>query len=106
MSELPRVSEQLEYLVNTDEVFGQLRGRVKALEYRMKVAEAVGYMESEGTQEMRKAQARCSDKYKAMLDEYQQACIEMHTIEARRNTAALQIEVWRSQQANRRSGNI
>ncbi len=35
-----RVSESLQYLANTDDDFGKLKGVMKGLEYRLKVCKA------------------------------------------------------------------
>lgn len=106
MSDLPKVSEQLEYLVSTDELYGFARGKIKALEHLLKVEKSVQFLEAEGPVAEREAKAMASDRYKALVDEFKQTVIDAETIGARRKTAELQIEVWRTQQANRRQGNI
>lgn len=101
-----KVSEALELLADTDESYGQLRGRCSALEYQIKVAEALGYLGSTGTQGEKQACARTTQGYKDKINEYREAKIEMETLAAKRKTAELHIEVWRSQNANKRHGNI
>lgn len=101
-----RVSEALDYLVNSDEDFGRLRGTCAAMEYQIKTAEALGYLDASGTVGEKQATARTSDMYRDKIREYKDAKIEMETIAAKRKTCELTIEVWRSQNANKRQGNI
>lgn len=101
-----KISEALEYLAGTDETYGWQRGHVAGLEYRIKSIEATGYLNSDGTQEQRKAMARTDQAYLEMINEYENAKIDLEVIAAKRKTAELHIEVWRTQQANKRQGNI
>lgn len=101
-----KVSEALDYMVSTDAEYGALRGLVDGLEYRLKIAEAQGYLQSDGTQEQRKAEARNTAQYKLLAEELENSKIDFHVVGAKRKTAELHIEVWRTQQANKRQGNI
>ena len=101
-----RVTEALEYLAETDEKYGRLKGSTAALEYIIKVAEAEGFIEADGPQGERQAKARSSEKYKKAVEDYRDVRTDMEIIGAKRKTAELTIEVWRSQNANRRQGNI
>lgn len=102
------VMKALDYLQSTDEQYGDLKGRVKALEYRMKVAKAMSFLETEGkgTIAEREAMSLVSDEYRHKIDELENTAVELETISAKRKRAELTIEVWRSQNANRRQGNI
>ena len=93
-------------MVETDAIYGALKGLVDGLSYRLKIAEAQGYLNAEGTQEQRKATARTTKQYKLLAEELENSEIEFHTVGAKRKTCELHIEVWRSQNANRRQGNI
>lgn len=93
-------------MLNTDAEYGALKGLVDGLTYRLKVIEAQGYLDAEGTQEQRKAAARTTAQYKLLAEELENSEIEFHVIGAKRKTCELHIEVWRSQNANRRQGNI
>ena len=100
------VTESLEYLLETDDEYGRLRGEYDALDYLIKVAEATGYREASGTQEHRKAYGRTADRYVELVERFKQVATEYHTVGAKRKTCELVIEVWRSQNANRRVGNV
>lgn len=101
------VSESLQYLANTDDDFGKLKGVMKGLEYRLKVCKAQEFLKQEaGSAAEREQRAYASDAYRALVKEYEDAVIDYETVAARRETRILTIEVWRSQNANRRQGNI
>ena len=99
-------SDALEYLLETDERFGQLRGVLAGLEHRLKTCEAIGYLQASGSAETRKAIARQTTEYRELAGEIEDITAELHTIAAKRKTRELVIEVWRSQNANKRAGNI
>jgi hypothetical protein len=101
-----KISTALQLLVDTDEICGRLKGSCDALEYQIKVMEATGYLEASGTQDERKSRARTTEAYIALTRDYGSARIDYEIIAAKRKTAELTIEVWRSVNANRRRGNI
>lgn len=104
---LIRVSDCLHYLAETDEAFGQLKGVMKALEYRLKVCKAQEFLKSQASAAgVKEQEAYASDAYQSLVKEYEEAVIDYETVAAKRETRALTIEVWRSQNANRRQGNI
>jgi hypothetical protein len=39
------VTESIQYLAETDDAFGQMKGRMKGLEYRLKVCKAQEFFE-------------------------------------------------------------
>lgn len=101
-----KVTDCLDYLLSTDEEYGALKGKVKALEHRLKVAKSEAYLEATGDQKKREADAYTSAVYRQKLEEYENATIDMETIAAKRKSRELVIEVWRSTNANRRAGNV
>lgn len=101
-----KVSECLQYLAETDDEYGQLKGCVAGLEYLIKVAESEGFLAAQGTVGECQAKARSSEKYKSAVENYTDAKIEMETIAAKRKTAELTIDVYRTQQASKRQGII
>ena len=103
-----KMERALGYLAETDRPFGELRARIDGLDYQIKVAEAQAYLDNvgQGTQEHIKALARTSDSYKNLVKEYVDTKLEYEVIAARRKTAELIIETWRSINANQRRGNI
>lgn len=92
----------LRYLASTDEQLGELVGQVKGLEHRMKTEKAIAFLQHSGTVAEREAAALTGIEYLAMVDKYETAVTEMEIIRAKRKTRELGIEVWRSQNSNRR----
>ena len=96
------VAKALHYLALTDEQFAKEIGRVKALEFEIKTIKAVAFLKAEGTMAEKEASA-CSDTgYQAWVEDYENAVVSRETTAAKRERAALTIEVWRSLNANRR----
>jgi hypothetical protein len=101
------VTESIQYLAETDDAFGQMKGRMKGLEYRLKVCKAQEFLKSSASSAgVKEQEAYASDAYQALVKEYEDAVIDYETVAARRETRVLTIEVWRSQNANKRQGNI
>lgn len=97
-----RVEKCLNYLAETDESFANLKASVGALEHGIKIAEAIGFLDAEGTQETRKAEARASSGYEKAVESWENAKADFHLLENKRNRAFVEIEVWRSVNASRR----
>ena len=104
MIERDDVSKALKYLAETDQPCAQAKGRVKALEYRLKVEKAREMLTATGTMAEKEATALISQGYTDLVDEYESAVIEFETIAAKRERAVLTIDIWRSENANRRVG--
>ena len=93
--------------MKTDDLHGRLKGSIKGYEHRLKALKASLKRQSALTSDCaREDEALAHPDYQALLKEYEGMCIDFHTIDARRQTWALTIEVWRSQNANKRQGNI
>ncbi len=101
-AEEKNVESALNYLATTDDEFGRLKGHIRALEYRLKVEEAKGFLSSQGSVEKRKSDARISEEYVAMIDDYETSSCEYLTIGAKRTRAELTIAVWQTDSANHR----
>lgn len=97
-----RVEKCLHYLADTDEHFANVKASVGALEHAIKIAEAHGFLLSDGPQEQRRAAARSAPEYKNAIDSWENAKADYHLLEAKRNRAITEIEVWRSLNASRR----
>ena len=105
---MKKVSECLDYLVETDDEYGRLKGELKGLEHRLKATKGVAFIEAkgQGNNEERKAVVESCGDVMTMVEILENKYIEMETIAAKRKTCELIIEVWRSQNANKRVGNI
>lgn len=96
----------LTYLAETDEAYAQARAAVKAAEYTLKVVKAKEYLAHTGTQAEREQVAYASEDYQKVLEDLRDVTREAETMAAKRKTAELAIEVFRSLNANQRRGNI
>lgn len=101
------VSECLQNLALSDADYGRLKGRVKWLENRLKIQKSIGVLEADAKSTIQKEHmSYASKEYQDLNDTYRDAVVEMETLGARRKSWELTIEVWRSQNANKRKGNI
>lgn len=102
----PQVSEALTYLSETDESCAKAKAYYMGLDERSKTIKAVEYLRTVGTVGQREAEAYSSVAYEQHLTELQDANADYETMRNKRLTAELRIEVWRSENANRRKGNL
>ena len=100
------VEAAVHHYVETDDPAALAKGEVKSCEIKCKRVRARVYLGSEGTVEERKARAEVDDDTVLADKEYVLAIISNERYRAGRESAGLTIEVWRSQGANRRQGNI
>jgi hypothetical protein len=91
------VEKALEYLRDSSKEYGKWKSRVEALDYRIKTAEGIAYLEAEGTQEHRKSQARCSEEYLKLVDEFEEAVYHATTIASYRKAAELKCSVFQTE---------
>lgn len=103
-----KMEECLAYMAKTDVQHAMLRALVDDYEYRIKMAEARVARESKdkGTQDYIKSLTRTDPEYIKLVDELYETNMNYQIISAKRKTAELIIEVWRSLNANSRRGNI
>jgi hypothetical protein len=109
MIELERRDKALQYLIDTDEPAAKARAYLLGLEKSEKTIIAVEILDKKGTPGTvpeKDAMARTSHEYKAWKEDYEDAVLDMELYRNRRHTAELIIELWRSEGANRRQGNI
>lgn len=85
---------------------GALRGQIAYLEHAIKIALAQAFLDAEGTVAEREARSRLNALYQEKVEEYQNATADLGTLETYLKAAELKIEVWRTQNANQRRGNI
>lgn len=100
------MEKALNYLAQTDERVGSLKANVARTEYLAKLKESGHFLQAEGNIEERKASARVTVEVQSEWDLHFKAIAEYEKIRARRERAIIVCELWRSINANRRSGNI
>jgi hypothetical protein len=85
---------------------GQLRGQKEYLLHRIKIERSQHFLDSEGTVAERESEAWVCGTVVRLCDEYRDCITELETLMTRVKAAELTVEVWRSQNANQRRGNI
>lgn len=101
-----QLERAMEYLAQTDEPYAELRADVLRTEHLAKVAESLAFQLATGNVEERKAEARTTDTVRAAWEKHFAAVKAFELVRARRERAGLVVEVWRSENANRRHGQV
>ncbi len=98
------VEQALHFISENAATHAAAKGRIKGLEHRFKVAEAQGFKDATGSAEARKMEARLTPAYTALVQEHDGAWYEFQKLETDLEYARLVIDVWRTEQANKRGG--
>lgn len=101
-----RLERALKYLAQTDETCASAKAEVERCAYRCKHARALEFQGADGSVEARKSSAETSQTVQTAEDNRIQAIITFEKLKAKRETESLVIDVWRSLNASRRTGNI
>lgn len=101
-----RMEVALRFLANTDEEAAELKVDVERQAWVREQAEHRVFQLTEGTIPERKATAALSGDVSEATEKWLQAMLKSKKMEARRATAALNVEVWRTSSANRRQGHV
>ena len=99
-----QVEKAMNYLAETDEDYGKSVGLVKGLEHYLKTVKSQVFLNSSGTVAEREAKSYASKDYREKILEHQNAVTDKEIMAAKRKRAELTVDVWRTQQANRRQG--
>lgn len=97
-----KLERAMEFLAQSDEMGAELKANVARTEYLAKVAESMCFNALDGPMEARKNEARVADSTKVAWEKHFQALQAYEVIRAKRERAVLTVDVWRSQNANRR----
>lgn len=103
-----RMNAALGYLAKTDESCAKAKALMEGKKKQEKTVIAVGFLNSTGTGQEKKAKSESSDEFHVWRGEYEAAVLDYNILLNRRTTATLLIEVWRSLNSNRRmaGGNL
>jgi hypothetical protein len=101
-----RLQKSLTYLAETDEPAARAKSLLIGLEEQTKTIKSIGFLEAKGTNGEREAHALASQSFRDHIEKIKEATYSYELMRNKRNTEALIIECWRTEQANRRSGNI
>jgi hypothetical protein len=98
------LEKALDWLRDSAQEIGDAKARLVRAGHMVKHIEALeSKMSQEKSAEGRKADARCSDRYVAAIEEDAVATGEYQKLASLREAAALKIEAWRSECANFRA---
>jgi len=101
-----QADKALEYLIGTDKEIAQLKGQMLVKEQLCKIARASVFKSEGGSVEMRKAAAELHSSTAQADSEFIIATEAFETMRNRRSTAATIIDMFRTEEASRRQGNI
>ena len=90
-------------LVDTDERFGKRSAYVKMGPYYTKLIKAKHFLEHTGTVAERESMAFSSTEYKKWLDRLDEMTVKAETMEAKRESAQREVDIWRTICANQRT---
>ena len=104
--EYKQVEEDLQYLAKTDERYAELKAGVEHMKNMLKSVK--GSFVTNSKESVSKAtEAFYADKnYIDVRDRMKTVYQEFFTLETKRQTAVLRIDVWRTLEATRRKGNV
>ena len=96
----------LEFLKSCDVEFARRKALYEGLDDQKKTVEALAFMKAEGSAAERSQRAKASDMYQDHIKDLHDARLEFETMRNQRQTAVLQIDMWRSVNSNMKKGNI
>jgi hypothetical protein len=99
------IESAIKYLTSTDESHAKARANLSALQELRKTMWAF-CRPDKGTQDDKDAAARTHVDYTEHIEKIKAAEIEFHTLHNKRKRAELMVELYRTQSANQRRGNI
>lgn len=101
-----RLQRALTYLAETDEPCAALKADAARTEWKAKAIRDAIYLRSDGAAATRQATAGASDAYATAMQAHFEALAKFEAMKNKRATETLVVEVWRSLNANRRTGNV
>ena len=109
MISLERRDGAFKYLVDTDDSAAKAKSLMLGLDKQEKTIigiEVLKYTGKERTVIEKESLARKSVEYLQWMDKYEASVYDFERQKNKRQTESLIVECWRSENANRRSGNI
>jgi hypothetical protein len=101
-----RVEKSVRYLAETDREHARLKAEYKAKDALTKTILAYEFNDAVGSGEVRKAISYASDSYLDHINDIKDLEIELQTMYNKRDTERLIIDLYRTECANSRKGNI
>jgi len=101
-----QLEKALRYIAETDEPHAMAKMQLMANEQDIKTQKAIAFEEMEGSATEKNAKVCKENNVCKAVREWSTAIFEYQLLENKRKRAFITIEVWRSQNASRRQGNI
>lgn len=99
-----KIDEVMQYMAETDEPAAKSYALVKALEFHVKHAKAVEFLNATGSVVERESKAITSTAYKIAVEKLCEAESESQMYRNKRSTCDTRFKYWQSTNANRRQG--
>lgn len=96
----------LNYLKSTDIEFARRKCLYEGLDDQKKTVDAIAFISASGSAAERSQEAKASSEYQDHIQAINEARIEFETMRNQRQTAALQIEMWKSINYAMKMGNV
>lgn len=105
MSSTQKVEVALDFLRESSDSHARWKGASRAAEEKLKIVEASQFLNAPaGAVDSKRLWARATPEYLRAVGEYDTAVAEFTKLDNLRVYHQLEIEVWRTQEANRRHG--
>lgn len=101
-----RLQKALTFLAETDEKAAELKVDVERAAYYLKAMKSAIIIREDGAMELRKAIAEKDALTAEKTGEWLETLRQSEALNNKRKTEVLIIDVWRSLNANRRTGNV
>lgn len=101
-----RLEKALALIAETDNEYAESKGMVLRAEYMADCAESLAYKQLQGTVEDRKREVKLIPEVKVAWENYFKVTVDFERVKARRARELLVIDVYRTQEASRRTGNL
>jgi hypothetical protein len=98
------MDEAVHYVADSDDKAAELMADAERTELKARAIKDALIKHGEGSLGDRTAAAGCDQKYLDAMEAHFVALKEYNTVKNRRSTASLIVDVWRSENANRRQG--
>tara|TARA_B110000263_G_C15031053_1_gene384016 strand:- start:243 stop:569 length:327 start_codon:yes stop_codon:yes gene_type:complete len=96
------IEKALDYLTDTDEEFGRQSAYVKMAPYYLKLIKAQHFLIADGTVAERESRAYASTAYETFVEKLDETMTAVDIMEAKRESAQREIDIWRTISANQR----
>jgi len=99
-----QIEHALFFIRDNATIAGQLAGAVKESYARRKACQAIAFLQATGTVAEREARAETDPAVQKAYNDYAESVAGMETMKLKIKASEMVIEIWRTQNSNRRAG--